>query len=213
MAKKKKKPATDVQMPLVQRLEHSLAVIRAGAKDKRERLDDVRTFTESFVSMRSYMAHVNELFDEEKKALWRYLDEVLPALTKELYGSSRDKIDFDGVGKNIDKTYTLTRVQTRKVTFDPDKVEKAVGKRLAKRVITKSYVVDDMDALIDLCKGHGITPKELRALVHSEKGVDKKEVDRLVEIGELTLDSLKGSFTVRESEPYYRVTEKSRGAR
>ena len=206
----KKKPIENETMPLVQRLERSASLIRAGAKDKKEKLEDVRTFTENFLSMRAYMAHINDLFDDEKKALWSYLDDVLPNLTKELYGNSREKIDFDGVGKNIDKTYTLTRVQSRKVTFDPDKVEKAVGKKLAKRVITKSYTVDDMDALIALCKEHGIRPSELRALVHSEKGVDRKEVDRLIEIGEVTMDSLKGSFTVKESEPYYRITEKKR---
>lgn len=196
--------------PMVQRLEHSLSLVRAGAKDKKEKLEDVRSFTEEFISMRTYINHINDLFEDEKKALWSYLDDVLPNLTKELYGSSRDKIDFDGVGKNIDKTYTLTRVQSRKVTFDPDKVEKAVGKKLAKRVITKSYVIDDMEALIEICKTHGVTPKEIKALVHSEKSVDKKEVDRLIEVGDISLDTLKGAFTVKESEPYYRVTEKKR---
>ena len=211
MAKKKKSPLDDESVPFVERLHHSLSLVKAGANDKREKLDDVRTFTEQFVSIRAYMGHINELFDAEKKELWAYLDAVLPKLTKELYGSSRDKIDFDGTGKNIDKTYTLTRVQTRKVTFDAPKVEKAVGKKLAKRVITKKYMVDDMEALITLCKEHGITPKELKALVHSESEVDKKEIDRLVEIGEISLDTLKGAFTVKESEPYYRVTEKNRG--
>ena len=211
MKKKQSKPITAQEgVPFIQQLEKSLSLSEHGKLTKLERLDDVRNMTRAFESNRGYVKHVDDLFAGERDAFYDYLDKMLPPLTAALYGDSQTTLEFDGDGKDILRTYKITRVQNTSIEYDIDKLAKALGPKRAKRVIKRRYTVADTDRLVQLCKDHGISRAELMACLDAERTVDEAALDKMVDVGDVAMDTLQGAFTVREGKRYYRITSRER---
>lgn len=99
----------------------------------------------------------------------------------------------------------VNRVQRIKVSFDADKLQKALSKEHAERVITKRYEVKDMPALIAYMKALGANPAKFKALIQVSKSVNESELERLEELGEITQSQLDGCYTVSKEKPYFTV--------
>lgn len=100
----------------------------------------------------------------------------------------------------------VTRVQSSKVEFNPDKLEKALGKELSKEVIQKRYEVVDMNGLIKYLQEFGVNPKIFKSFISVSKTVNTKELDKLEELGKVTAEQVKGCYTVKSQSPYFTVS-------
>lgn len=102
-------------------------------------------------------------------------------------------------------SFVVTRIQSSKVEFNPDKLEKALGKELSRNVIQKHYEIVDMIGLISFLKDCGVSPKIFKSFVTVRKTVNTKELDKLEEFGQITAEQIKGCYTVKSQSPYFTV--------
>lgn len=108
--------------------------------------------------------------------------------------------EFDGV-----ESFVVTRIQSSRVEFNPDKLEKVLGKELSRDVIQKHYEIVDMNGLVTYLKECGIDPKVFKSFISVRKTVNTKELDRLEELGKITAEQIKGCYTVKSQSPYFTV--------
>lgn len=111
-----------------------------------------------------------------------------------------DSGEFDGV-----ESLVVTRIQSSRVEFNPDKLEKVLGKELSRDVIQKHYEIVDMNGLVTYLKECGINPKVFKSFISVRKTVNTKELDRLEELGKITAEQIKGCYTVKSQSPYFTV--------
>lgn len=107
---------------------------------------------------------------------------------------------FDGA-----ENFVVTRIQSSKVEFNPDKLEKVLGKELSFNVIQKHYEIIDMNGLVTYLKECGIDSKVFKSFISVRKTVNTKELDRLEELGKITAEQIKGCYTVKSQSPYFTV--------
>lgn len=107
---------------------------------------------------------------------------------------------LDGV-----ENFVVTRIQSSRVEFNPDKLEKVLGKELSHDVIQKHYEIVDMNGLVTYLKECGISPKVFKSFISVRKTVNTKELDRLEELGKITAEQIKGCYTVKSQSPYFTV--------
>lgn len=105
----------------------------------------------------------------------------------------------------VEGSLLVTRVQKSNVSFDADKLESALGKELAGQVIHKRYEIADVFGLITYLKKCGVDPKVFKSFLLITKSVDANELDRLEEAGKITLDQIRGCYTVNAQKPYFVV--------
>lgn len=106
------------------------------------------------------------------------------------------------------KSYTVTRIQKSSIEFDPDKLEKSLGREIARSIILKRYEIVDIDGLIAYLKECGVDPKIFKSFLHISKSVDYTELDRLEELGKISHGQVKGCYTVKRQKPYFTVSVK-----
>lgn len=102
--------------------------------------------------------------------------------------------------------FVVTRVQSSRIEFNADKLEKALGKELSRDVIQKHYEIVDMNGLITYLQGYGVSPKVFKSFISVHKTVNTKELDRLEELGKITAEQIKGCYTVKSQNPYFTVS-------
>ena len=139
-----------------------------------------------------------------------------------------DKAEFNSImeaffkGENLDKTavfsicgvdgmcerYTVSRIQRTSVDFDPERLEKSLGKEISKSVINKSYEITDIDGLIGYLKECGVDPKVFKSFLNVYKSVNYDELDRLEELGKISKEHVEGCYTVKRQKPYFTVSVK-----
>lgn len=110
-------------------------------------------------------------------------------------------------GDNLDgvESFVVTRIQSSKVEFNPDKLEKALGKELSQNVIQRHYEINDMTGLVTYLKECGISPKVFKSFISVRKTVNIKELDKLEELGLITAEQIKGCYTIKSQNPYFTV--------
>lgn len=104
--------------------------------------------------------------------------------------------------------YTVTRVQRTSIDFDPERLEKSLGKELSRDVISKSYEIADIDGLIKYLKECGVDPKVFKSFLNVYKSVDYDALDRLEELGRISKEQVEGCYTVKRQKPYFTVSVK-----
>lgn len=112
-------------------------------------------------------------------------------------------IECDEFGET--KSFVVTRIQSSRVEFNPDKLEKVLGKELSRDVIQRHYEIVDINGLITYLKDCGISPKVFKSFISVRKTVNTKELDRLEELGKITAEQIKGCYTVKSQSPYFTV--------
>lgn len=86
------------------------------------------------------------------------------------------------------------------VEYFPDKLEKKLSSELFNEVVNKSYAIIDMPALIILMRSHGISPKDFKKLIRVDQSVNRPELKRLYDDGEITKSDIKGCFSAKISK-------------
>lgn len=121
-----------------------------------------------------------------------------------------DFFKYQGISKMVVSNFAngnlvVNRVQKSSVEFDAEKLEKALGKKIAKQVVIKRCEIIDIDALISYLKECNVDPKVFKSFLNVSKEVDTQELDRLEELGKITVEQIKGCYTVKHQNPYFTV--------
>lgn len=151
-------------------------------------------------------------FQKQKK--FKQIQNRFGEIKADFYNDMEDYFKCNGVDGKLTiecdelvdaKSFVVTRIQSSRVEFNPDKLEKVLGKELSRDVIQKHYEIVDMNGLITYLKDCGIDPKVFKSFISVRKTVDTKELDRLEELGKITAEQIKGCYTVKSQSPYFTV--------
>lgn len=103
--------------------------------------------------------------------------------------------------------YTITQSVRKKIIFDPEKLEKVVGK--GNGIVRRRYYIDDQSIgqLIDYLKSCGVSGKVFKSYLSIERQVDEQVLDAAIESGFVRMDDIADCYTVEYGDPYYKVGE------
>ena len=104
---------------------------------------------------------------------------------------------------------TVKRIKRTKVTYLPEKLEKALGKVKSKKVIEKKYIINDFTGLVDYLKECGVDPKVFKTFIDVEKTVDAKGLQKMYDLGEVSLADIKGCYDISTLSSYIDVKIKN----
>lgn len=165
---------------------------------------DVKNAACVFLEKKGKFERVKEKFEDCK-------DEFLKVAKEYFISKGIQKAEFQSGRGEVESTVTVTMVQTAKVIFDIDKLKKAVGKKLSKRIIKRQYEIVDIDGLIVYLQDCGVDPSVFKSFLNVTEEVDEDELDQLEQLGKIDRGQIKECYTVQKNEPYFRVTEKQNG--
>lgn len=152
-------------------------------------------------------------FQKQKK--FKQIQTRFGEIKADFYNDMEDYFRCNGIDNKLtidcdeyvegNQTLVVTRVQSSKIEFNPDKLERALGKELSENVIQKHYEINDMIGLITYLKESGVNPKVFKSFISIRKTVNTKELDRLEELGMITAEQVKGCYTIKSQNPYFTV--------
>lgn len=171
---------------------------KTGKKTSKYYKDAVR----SFLVDQAVLKTTKENFEDVKKQFYKDMDEYFESM--EIANDGSVIFEYPTLGESALK---VTRVQRATVDFKVDKLEKVLPKDVAKKAIIKKYEVVDMQGLILYLKECNVDPKKFKSFLSVTKHVDTKEMDKLEELGKISIEQIKGCYTVKKSNPYYTVSE------
>lgn len=105
-------------------------------------------------------------------------------------------------------TYTCSLVEPQSIKYDVSKLEKTLSKKQLNKVVEKRIVVNDTEAFIEYLKSIGANPKEFKNLITVNKEVDKKALEQMYELREVTFKQLEGTYKITNTTPYLKTTSK-----
>ena len=155
-----------------------------------------------FLVDQTVFKNMEENFKNVKIKFYEDMDEYFESGRLEDDGSAIFNYpDIGGGGLKV------TRIQRTNVEFDVDKLERVLSKEIAKKVITKKYEVINMEGLISYLKKCNVDPQVFKEFLNVTKFVDTKEMDKLEELGKISINQIRGCYSVKKSNPYYTVSE------
>lgn len=142
---------------------------------------------------------VTKEFSKVKASFYKVMDEYFAE------NGIEEKVSFRAEDACVDEEIVVSRVQSSSVNFDADKLEKAIGKKKAKAVIQKRYEVTDIHGLVEYMKSLGADPEVFKSFLSVSKSVNVKELDNLEQLGEVSVEKLKGCYSIVSRTPYFKV--------
>lgn len=109
-------------------------------------------------------------------------------------------------GEFVNGNLLVKRVQNAKIIFDADKLEKKLGKDISSGIIIKRYEITDISGLITYLKECNVDPKVFKSFICVSKQVDTTALENLEKLGKISLEQIKGCYTVNRSNPYFQVS-------
>ncbi|MDD4533367.1 MAG: hypothetical protein PHC48_02700 [Prevotella sp.] len=156
----------------------------------------------------------------QKNTKFKKIQAQFTELKEKFYADMEDYFDCNDIDPNegvtiecdnelvYSGTLTVKKVQKSSVEFDANKLEKALGKEFSQDVITKKHEITDMIGLVAYLKECGCDPKIFKSFIQTSKVIDTKELDRLEEIGKITIDQVAGCYEIKHQKPYFTVNVK-----
>ena len=117
--------------------------------------------------------------------------------------------------KRVDDFYislkdTMLKVKpivNKKIIWNFDELHKKVDKSLLKQFIEKEYIIEDFDGLVEYLKSCGVNPKKFKNYLTVKETVNKKNLDNLSDLGEITEQDIKGCYTIEITSGYVKISE------
>ena len=103
---------------------------------------------------------------------------------------------------------TVKMVERTTIEWDAEKLEKKLTKPIASKVIKKQYRITDMKGLARYLQSCGVDVDVFKKYITIDKAVDQKEVDRLGELGQITVQDIRGCYIVKCQKPYFTLSLK-----
>ena len=156
----------------------------------------------NFLIEQTVLKSMKENFEDVKEQFYKDMDKYFES--QELGDNSSAVFEYPMLGESALK---VTRIQRASVDFKPDQLERVLPKEVAKKVIVKKYEINNMQSLISYLKKCNVDPQIFKSFLSVSKTVDTKEMDKLEELGKISIEQIKGCYTVKKSNPYYTVSE------
>lgn len=155
-------------------------------------MKDIATALE--VAATKYLNNKDEInkFEELNKILSKTILQNLDDLQTKSYSFLLP----DDEGKT--SKYTFTKAERNKVTYDVPKVKEAIDKQTFNKIVNREFIAD-YDKLVALAKKYKISKSEIMECITINETIDNKKVNELFNIGQIDLNSLKGTFTIDSS--------------
>ena len=123
--------------------------------------------------------------DDNKKKIQKYFDE-----------NDLKHMEVEVPSTNDKPVKVVCKKSERaNIKYDVDKLKERLDKELFIEVTKRSYTITDIDAMIKLVKAAGVKAKDFKQFIESKVSADSQAIMRLYDAGELTMDTLKGTFT------------------
>ena len=123
-------------------------------------------------------------------------------------GENQSTFDI-GVG---DKNIKVTKVRTKKILWNIEKLKQRISKEIYKKFIVKTYTVNDMQGLIKYLKQCGVDAKKFKKFIDITEAVDNDTLNNLSELGVIKTKDVKGCYELQLGEPYIKITEMKQDA-
>ena len=156
----------------------------------------------NFLIEQTVFKNMKTNFEDVKEQFYKDMDEYFG--NQELCGNDSVIFEYPMLGESALK---VTRIQKANVEFKVGELEKVLPKDVAKKVIAKRYEVANMEGLISYLKKCNVDPQIFKGFLNVTKHVDIKEIDKLEELGKITIEQIEGCYSVKKSNPYYTVSE------
>lgn len=113
-----------------------------------------------------------------------------------------------GLKQNEAFLMSCKRVKPVTIKYDEEAMLRSLKKDEINALFDKSYEIIDMTGLIQLLKSHGVSPKQFKKFISMKQALSNEKLNHLYEIGVLTLDDLKGCYTVVKKSEYWKISAK-----
>ena len=130
---------------------------------------------------------LNEKYKENKEEIQKFFD--------------KKKIDYIEVEPNkeaVDNGITMVscrKMEQLRIEYDAAKLKEKIDKELYNEIVSKQYIISDIDGLINLLKKSGISPKDFKNFLNVIETVNKEKIKQLYEVGDITKKQLDGCYT------------------
>lgn len=169
------------------------------------------------VNMKEISKSVKALYNlqQQKKEFDKYYNETRKkeqlAISNFMFSNLKDNVNtFDiGVG---DKSIKVTKVRTKKILWDIEKLKQRIPKSITKQFINKTYTINDIYGLIEYLKKCGVDAKKFKKFIDVTETVDNDILNNLSELGVLKTKDVKGCYELQLGEPYIKITEMKQDA-
>lgn len=171
----------------------------------------------AFEELQNILIRANEI-SVRKKRIEHELEVEKKAVTKEItvemerLGLTRYEFETDADNDLLcdggKRKIVCRKVTPTKIEYDAEKIYEAFkGEReeIRNKIVTKNYIVQDMQGLIQLLKSYGVKPKEFKSFIKVEKEVNKQALENFYSLGVVTLDDLNGCYATIEGKSYWNV--------
>ena len=161
--------------------------------------EECKNVIATFFQKQKKFTQIQTQFNELKNSFYNDMEEYFSSNGID----GKLTVDCDGVDEV--NTFTVTRIQNSKVDFNPEKLEKVLGKELSRSVIQKRYEIVDMNGMVKYLKGCGVSSKIFKSFISVHKTVNVKELEKLEELGKISAKQIKDCYTVKSQNPYFKV--------
>lgn len=156
----------------------------------------------NFFESQKQIKQAQARYEEQKKQFYCDMEELFKLQNVDKTVTFEHESFDEEIVKNV---IEVNRVQKSSVTFDANKLEKVLSKKICEDVIVKKYEITDMFGLICYLKECGVDPKIFKSFLSITKSVDVKELERLEELGKVSFEQLKGCYNIKYQNPYFTV--------
>lgn len=98
-------------------------------------------------------------------------------------------------------------VVATKIIWNMEKLQEKVGKKLLNQFTDRTYVITDYESLIEYLKSCGVNPKKFAEFISVERKVNKKKLDNLSDLGEISADDISDCYRIEISSEYIKISE------
>lgn len=150
---------------------------------------------------RNYLIYKSEIEDLQEKA--KEAKEKFEYFCDRYFEENGTTSKVFETDELIGSDFKVTKIETTKIEFFPDAVEKNLSKDLSNKVIVKSYKVVNMPKLIEYLKKCGVNPKVFKKFIQVDKKVDGKMLEKFHDLGLITEDQLSECYEVKPDKSYF----------
>ena len=110
--------------------------------------------------------------------------------------------------EGVEQVLNVKMVERTSIVWDAEKLEKRVTKPIARQVIKKEYSIQNMKGLTQYLSSCGVDPEIFKKFIVVTKTVDEAEVERLGDLGKLSVKDISGCYIVKCQKPYFTLSVK-----
>lgn len=172
-----------------------------------ESLEESRNYVIAYAKQLLKFKNAESVMNDMKSDFNASMNALFEQQEKNLKGNSVS-FETDGFGE-VSQTVTATQITKISVIWDIPILKRVLGKKLAKKCVSKKYEIVDFPGMVEYLKSLGAKPDEFSKFLNVVESVNEKQLDKLNDLGVIALDDMRECYTVKKSTPYFKITVKS----